>query len=89
MPRWTTLRTMGGLRRLVLRGTLFLLFTLLVWPVLLILPLNVVQPPTTAVMLARTVQRWRADKSPAYPRREVVPRRDLAASAPRRVRRRG
>jgi monofunctional glycosyltransferase len=85
MPRWTTLRTMGGLRRLVLRGTLFLLFTLLVWPVLLILPLNVVQPPTTAVMLARTVQRWRADKSPAYPRREVVSRDEISPHLRRAV----
>jgi monofunctional biosynthetic peptidoglycan transglycosylase len=47
---------------------------LLFGPVLLILPLNVVQPPTTAVMLARTVQRWRADVEPAYPRRSVVAR---------------
>jgi monofunctional biosynthetic peptidoglycan transglycosylase len=46
----------------------------LLGPVLLILPLNLMQPPTTAVILVRTVQRWSAGRSPAYPRRDAVGR---------------
>ncbi len=37
-----------------------------------------VHPPTTAMMLTRTWQRWRADESPAYPRRDVVARDNVA-----------
>ena len=37
-----------------------------------------VQPPTTAMMITRTWQRWRANESPAYPRREVVSREQVA-----------
>jgi monofunctional biosynthetic peptidoglycan transglycosylase len=43
-------------------------------PWLLILPLNIIDPPTTAMMLRRTVQRWSADQSPAYPARDAIAR---------------
>ena len=36
------------------------------------LPLNLVQPGTTSVILQRTWQRWGAGKTPAYPRRIIV-----------------
>lgn len=41
-------------------------------PVLLILPLNIIDPPTTMLMVSRTFSRLRQDKTPAYPQREVV-----------------
>jgi monofunctional glycosyltransferase len=41
-------------------------------PIVLILPLNIIDPPTTMLMLSRTFSRLGKDKSPAYPRREVV-----------------
>ena len=47
-----------------------LIFLLL--PFVLVLPLNFMQPPTTAVMLERAVERVIAGKHPAYPRRVVV-----------------
>jgi monofunctional biosynthetic peptidoglycan transglycosylase len=72
-------------RRRILRGALLGIALLMVGPVLLILPLNIVQPPTTAVMLARTIQRWRADQEPAYPRRTVVGRDAIAPSLRRAV----
>jgi monofunctional biosynthetic peptidoglycan transglycosylase len=50
------------------------LLALLLAPVALILPLNLVQPLTTTVILARATQRWAADKRPSYPRRDVVAR---------------
>jgi monofunctional biosynthetic peptidoglycan transglycosylase len=59
-------------RRLKKTAIVFLLF-LLFGPVLLILPLRVIDPPTTALMLARTLERYRKGKTPAYPKRIVVP----------------
>lgn len=43
-------------------------------PFVLILPLNLVQPVTTMVMLRRTGQRLVEGKRPIYPRRDVVGR---------------
>ncbi len=43
-------------------------------PFLLILPLNFVQPTTTAMILRRAAQRWSAGKKPIYPVRDVVAR---------------
>lgn len=63
---------------IVRRLVIGLLGVAVVGPFLLILPLNLVQPPTTAVMLQRAVQRARADKAPAYPRRDVVGRDQLS-----------
>lgn len=47
----------------------------IVAPWLLVLPLAFAQPPTTAVMLARSVERLFQGKRPIYPRRYVVPHR--------------
>jgi monofunctional biosynthetic peptidoglycan transglycosylase len=58
---------------------------LLFGPILLTLPLNFVQPPTTAVMLWRTAQRLSAGKRPAYPRREVVARNEISPHLRRAV----
>lgn len=44
----------------------------------LVLPLNLVQPVTTMVMLRRTVQRIGEGKTPWYPRRDVVSRSELS-----------
>jgi monofunctional glycosyltransferase len=48
-------------------------------PVLLILPLRLVDPPLTALMLGRAIDRSREDKNPAFPARLVVP---LSAISP-------
>jgi monofunctional biosynthetic peptidoglycan transglycosylase len=58
----------GRVLRRVALGTLLLLLL----PVPAVLLLRVVHPPTTAMMLARTLQRVGAGTSPAYPRRVVV-----------------
>ena len=65
-------------RRRLRRLALWVAALLLVGPFLLVLPLAVIQPPVTAVLLQRTWQRWRADQSPAMPRRTVVPREALS-----------
>lgn len=67
------------------RAALWLTGVGLLGPFLLVLPLAVVQPPTTAVILRRTVQRAAADVAPAYPRRTVVARADIAPSLRRAV----
>jgi monofunctional glycosyltransferase len=56
----------------------------IVGPFVLILPLNLVQPATTMVMLRRTVQRLADGKRPIYPRRDVVGRDELSPH-PRRA----
>jgi monofunctional glycosyltransferase len=48
------------------------MLVVLLLPFVLVLPLNFIQPPTTAVMLERAVQRLAGGKHPAYPRRVVV-----------------
>ncbi|GMV10834.1 MAG: hypothetical protein AMXMBFR55_25680 [Gemmatimonadota bacterium] len=50
----------------------------IVGPFVLVLPLNVVQPLTTMVMLRRTVQRMGEGKKPWYPRRDVVSRGEIS-----------
>jgi monofunctional biosynthetic peptidoglycan transglycosylase len=64
---------------------LVLALVLLVGPVVLTLPLNVIQPPTTTVMLVRGVQRLAAGTSPAYPRRTVVSRAQISPHLRRAV----
>jgi monofunctional biosynthetic peptidoglycan transglycosylase len=54
-------------------------------PIVLTLPLNFIDPPTTAVMLVRGVQRFAAGVSPAYPRREVVSRSEISPHLRRAV----
>jgi monofunctional glycosyltransferase len=66
---------------------LLAIFALLgiVGPFVLILPLNLVQPATTMVMLRRTVQRLADGKRPIYPRRDVVGRDELSPHLRRAV----
>jgi monofunctional biosynthetic peptidoglycan transglycosylase len=71
--------------RRVGRVLLIALAIALLLPVVIGLALNVVQPPTTMVMLRRTVQRAVADKAPAYPRRDVVKREEIAPALRRAV----
>src|SRR5512145_86167 len=54
-------------------------------PFLLVLPLNVMQPPATAMMFARFVERWHGGARPAWPRRVTVPRDAIALSLRRAV----
>ena len=58
---------------------------LLLGPFVLILPLNLIQPATTMVILRRTVQRWSADRTPAYPVRDVVGRSQISPHLRRAV----
>lgn len=60
--------------RIVGRWVVRILAVLVLAPWLLILPLNLVQPPTTMVMLRRTVSRAIEGKRPIYPRRDIVGR---------------
>lgn len=57
------------------RIALYTLVVVLVAPWVLVLPLAFAQPPTTAVMLTRSVQRLFQWKLPIYPQRSVVPHR--------------
>lgn len=67
------------------RIALILIAIGLVGPVLITLPLNVIQPPTTSIMLWRTVQRFTADQSPPYPRRRTVARSQISPHLRRAV----
>lgn len=68
----------------VRRAVLILTAVLALGPVVLCLSFNFYQPPTTAVMLRRTVQRAMEGKTPWYPRRDVV-RRDAISPHLRRA----
>ncbi len=57
----------------------------IVGPFVLILPLNLVQPATTMVMLRRAVQRLADGKRPIYPRRDIVGRDELSPHLRRAV----
>ena len=61
--------TWRGIRRLVL----YTAVVAIVAPWLLVLPLAIVQPPTTMVMLIRSVQRAVQGRRPVYPQRLVAP----------------
>ena len=81
-------RLRAKLPALARRARRWLLITaavLLVGPFVLILPLNLVQPATTMVMLRRAVQRTIAGKTPRYPRRDVVGRAEISAHLRRAV----
>jgi monofunctional biosynthetic peptidoglycan transglycosylase len=54
-------------------------------PIVLTLPLNFIQPPTTAVMLVRSVQRLAQGKKPTYPKRRVVSRSEISPHLRRAV----
>lgn len=61
------------------------LAVLAIGPIVLTIPLNFIQPPTTAVMLWRTGQRLVAGKRPVYPRRTVVSRGQISPHLRRAV----
>ena len=69
------------LRRFIVVAAL----AVIVGPFVLVLPLNLVQPVTTAVMLRRFVQRAADGKKPYYPRRDVVSHEDISANLHRAV----
>jgi monofunctional glycosyltransferase len=77
MRRWNWRRIM---RRLMIVA-LFVLFA----PVPVIALFNFVQPPTTSVIMQRTVQRLFAGKRPVYPRRDVVSRKEISPHLRRAV----
>jgi monofunctional glycosyltransferase len=54
-------------------------------PIVLTLPLNFIQPPTTAVIMVRAAQRLAQGKKPAYPKRWVVPRSQISPNLRRAV----
>src|SRR5687768_7887418 len=58
---------------------------LAIGPIVLTLPLNFIQPPTTAFMLLRFGQRLTAGQKPAYPRRDVVSRSQISPNLRRAV----
>ncbi len=61
-----------------LRRAVQFAFIALMLPLPAALLLRFVHPPTTAMMLTRTVQRSQANETPAYPRRTVVARNEIA-----------
>lgn len=67
------------------RFVLITMAVLAIAPIVLTLPLNFIQPPTTAVILWRTAQRLAASKRPAYPRRSVVSRSQISPHLRRAV----
>lgn len=76
---------LSAIARRVRRGLLIAMAVLVLGPFVLILPLNVVQPATTMVMLRRAVQRTIAGKQPRYPRRDLVARAEISAHLRRAV----
>jgi monofunctional biosynthetic peptidoglycan transglycosylase len=64
---------------------LYTIVVAVVAPWILVLPLAFAQPPTTSVMLTRTVQRLLQWKKPIYPRRDVVPHRLISPLLQRAV----
>ena len=69
------------LRRILLVAILAFLIT----PFLIVLPLNLVQPPTTAMMLWRSGQRLFTGKRPVYPRRDIVSHKRISPNLHRAV----
>jgi len=62
-----------------LRRFLLITFAVLaLGPIVLTLPLNVIQPPTTAVIMVRAVQRLAQGKEPAFPKRVIVTRSQIS-----------
>jgi len=69
-----------------LRRLAVILVTLaIIGPFVVAIPMNVVQPPTTAFMVWRTVQRLSQGKRPVYPRRDVVGREAISRHLRRAV----
>jgi monofunctional biosynthetic peptidoglycan transglycosylase len=62
-----------------LRRFLLITFAVLaLGPIVLTLPLNAIQPPTTAVIMVRAVQRLAQGKEPAFPKRVIVTRSQIS-----------
>src|SRR6266511_1244496 len=64
---------MRRLLQRVCRWAFTLGLLLLLGPIPLVLALRVFEPPTTPMMLARTIERFLQAKRPFYPRRQPVP----------------
>ncbi|MEN9791782.1 MAG: monofunctional biosynthetic peptidoglycan transglycosylase [Gemmatimonadota bacterium] len=71
----------GRIRRIIAWVAAILLLS----PFVAILPLNLVQPLTTAVIVQRSIQRAIDGKRPIYPRRDVVSRAAISANLRRAV----
>ncbi len=69
------------MRLVLIIGTI----VVIVGPFVLVLPLNLVQPFTTAVMLSRAVERLADGKRPVYPKRDVVSHSGLSPHLERAV----
>lgn len=69
----------------VRRFLVIMMAVLAIGPIVLTLPLNFIQPPTTAMILARFGQRLVDGKRPAYPRRDVVARSQISPNLRRAV----
>ena len=54
------------------RWAVILVALAIVGPFVVTIPLNLIQPPTTAIMLWRSGQRLAQGKRPVYPRRDIV-----------------
>lgn len=67
------------------RVALIALLVGLLAPFVLTLPLNLVQPPTTAMIVTRFAQRLVNGERPAYPRRDVVSRSEISPHLRRAV----
>ncbi|MEO6444607.1 MAG: monofunctional biosynthetic peptidoglycan transglycosylase [Gemmatimonadaceae bacterium] len=67
------------------RIAIIAVLVVVVGPFVLALPLNLVQPFTTAIMLWRTGQRMAAGTRPFYPRRDVVSHDEISANLRRAV----
>ena len=67
------------------RVLLVALVALVVGPFVLVLPLNLVQPVTTTIILSRAGERLFGGKRPIYPRRDVVSRDAISANLRRAV----
>lgn len=80
-PKGKTKALFGRVRAIRWRRVaLWTVLAIVFGPVLLVLPLRVVDPPTTMFMLDRTIDRWRADERPWYPRRKIVALDDVSPS---------
>jgi monofunctional glycosyltransferase len=67
------------------RVLLIALVVLIVGPFVLVLPLNLVQPVTTSIMLWRAGDRLFSGKRPVYPRRDIVSRDQISPNLRRAV----
>jgi monofunctional glycosyltransferase len=73
-----------GWRRIA-RALALLLALVLFAPLPVILLLNVIQPPTTSLIMQRAVQRLAGGQRPVYPRREIVGREEISPHLRRAV----